>query len=74
MTLVSVAVCVRDGIDWIDGCMESLVNQTHSPIEIILVDDGSIDGSKQKVEDWSKHELVASLRKPLDCQQAEWLH
>ena len=52
MTLVSVAVCVRDGIDWIDGCMESLVNQTHSPIEIILVDDGSIDGSKQKVEDW----------------------
>ena len=53
MTLVSVAVCVRDGIDWIDGCMESLVNQTHSPIEIILVDDGSIDGSKQKVEDLS---------------------
>ncbi|DAC41650.1 MAG TPA: glycosyltransferase [Candidatus Poseidoniales archaeon] len=61
MTLVSVAVCVRDGIDWIDGCMESLVNQTHSPIEIILVDDGSIDGSKQKVEDWSKHELVTCI-------------
>ena len=54
MTLVSVAVCVRDGIDWIDGCMESLVNQTHSPLEIILVDDGSSDGGEQKVRDWSR--------------------
>ena len=50
MTLVSIAVCVRNGVDWIDGCLESLVNQTHSPIEIILVDDGSTDGSKEKSE------------------------
>lgn len=61
MTLVSVAVCVRDGVEWIDGCMESLVNQTHSPLEIILVDDGSIDGGKQKVEEWSNHELVTVI-------------
>ena len=61
MTLVSVAVCVRDGIDWIDGCMESLVNQTHSPLEIILVDDGSSDGGEQKVRDWSNHELVTGI-------------
>ena len=61
MTLVSVAVCVRDGIDWIDGCMESLVNQTHSPLEIILVDDGSSDGGEQKVRDWSNHELVTVI-------------
>ena len=61
MTLVSVAVCVRDGVDWIDGCMESLVNQTHSPLEIILVDDGSSDGGEQKVRDWSNHELVTGI-------------
>ena len=61
MTLVSVAVCVRDGIDWIDGCMESLVNQTHSPLEIILVDDGSIDGGKEKVVKWAEHELVSCI-------------
>ena len=58
MTLVSIAVCVRNGVDWIDGCMESLVNQTHSPLEIILVDDGSTDGGKEKAEDWSNHDLV----------------
>ena len=28
--------------------MESLVNQTHSPLEIILVDDGSSDGGGRK--------------------------
>jgi len=61
LTLVSVAVCVRDGIDWIDGCMESLVNQTHSPLEIILVDDGSIDGGKEKVVKWAEHELVSCI-------------
>ena len=51
MTLVSVAVCVRDGIGWIDGCLESLVNQSHSPIEIILVDDGSTDRTKELLKD-----------------------
>ena len=61
MTLVSVAVCVRDGVDWIDGCMESLVNQTHSPLEIILVDDGSTDGGKEKAVEWSKHDLVTTI-------------
>ena len=61
LTLVSIAVCVRNGVDWIDGCMESLVNQTHSPLEIILVDDGSTDGGKQKVEDWSNHDLVTVI-------------
>ena len=61
LTLVSVAVCVRDGVEWIDGCMESLVNQTHSPLEIILVDDGSSDGGKQKVEEWSNHDLVTVI-------------
>ena len=61
LTLVSIAVCVRDGVDWIDGCMESLVAQTHSPIEIILVDDGSSDGGRDAVEKWSKHELVTTI-------------
>ncbi len=61
MTLVSIAVCVRNGVDWIDGCMESLVNQTHSPLEIILVDDGSTDGGKEKVDEWSKHEHVTTI-------------
>ena len=41
--LVSVTVCVRDGLEWVDGCMESLLQQTWRPLEIIAVDDGSTD-------------------------------
>ncbi len=61
MTLVSITVCVRDGIQWVDGCMEALVNQTHSPIEVILVDDGSKDGSRDAVLAWGEHELVTVI-------------
>jgi len=61
VTLISIAVCVRNGVDWIDGCMEALINQTHSPLEIILVDDGSKDGSTQKVKDWADNELVSVI-------------
>ena len=66
MTLISVAVCVRNGVDWIDGCMESLVQQSHSPLEIILVDDGSTDGSQHKVKEWESHDFVTVInQKPL---------
>jgi len=61
LTLVSVAVCVRDGQQWIDGCMDSLVGQTHQELEIILVDDGSKDGGKEIVERWSGHEKVTTI-------------
>ncbi|MCP2504220.1 MAG: glycosyltransferase family 2 protein, partial [Candidatus Poseidoniaceae archaeon] len=54
--LVSVTVCVRDGIDWVDGCVESLIAQTYRPLEIIAVDDGSSDGSKEKLLAWHQEE------------------
>ena len=54
--MVSVTVCVRDGIHWIDECLESLVAQTYRPLEIIAIDDGSIDGSKEKLLLWNDPE------------------
>lgn len=43
--LVTITVCVRDGVQWIDGCLEALLNQSYRPLEIIAVDDGSSDQS-----------------------------
>tara|TARA_B100001540_G_scaffold292761_1_gene291328 strand:- start:3369 stop:4409 length:1041 start_codon:yes stop_codon:yes gene_type:complete len=66
MTLVSVNVCVRNGVEWIDDCIQSLIDQTHRPLEIILVDDGSTDGSKDKVQKWGENDLVSVIiQKPI---------
>jgi len=51
--LISITVCVRDGVQWVDGCMEALQNQTYRPLEIIAVDDGSVDGSTEKLLKWN---------------------
>ena len=53
--LISVTVCVRDGVHWIDDCLQSLVEQTYRPLEIIAVDDGSTDGSTEKLTQWKNY-------------------
>lgn len=49
---ISVIVPVYNVYDWLDACMESLVNQSFRDFEVILVDDGSTDGSDLKCEGW----------------------
>jgi glycosyltransferase involved in cell wall biosynthesis len=43
--LVSVIVPVYNIADYLDECIQSIINQTYSNIQIILVDDGSTDES-----------------------------
>ena len=50
--LVTITVCVRDGVQWIDGCLEALLNQSYRPLEIIAVDDGSSDQSCKALHKW----------------------
>ena len=49
MPKVSVIVPVYNVEDYIEKCLDSLVNQTLKDIEIIVVNDGSTDGSKEKI-------------------------
>ena len=45
MNKVSIIVPVYNTKDYIIRCVDSLVNQTYKDIEIILVNDGSLDNS-----------------------------
>ena len=45
MDLVSVIIPVYNVENFLDRCIASVTNQTFSNIEVILVDDGSTDGS-----------------------------
>ena len=52
--LISIIVPAYNVETYIDRCMESLVNQTHTNIEIILVDDGATDSTGLKCEEWGQ--------------------
>lgn len=51
---VSIIVPVYNVEQYLDKCVESLITQTYRNIEILLVDDGSLDNSPQKCETWAK--------------------
>ena len=44
---VSVTVCVRNGAHWIEGCLDSLLEQTYTSFEVLVVNDGSTDGAEE---------------------------
>ncbi len=52
--LISVIVPVYNVEKYLDRCVESIVNQTYTNLEIILVDDGSPDNCPKMCDDWAK--------------------
>ena len=52
--LLSVIVPVYKVEEYLNQCVESIINQTYSNLEIILVDDGSPDNCPAMCDDWAK--------------------
>lgn len=50
--LISIIVPVYNVKEYLDDCINSLVGQTYTHLEIILIDDGSTDGSGQLCDIW----------------------
>lgn len=51
--LVSVIIACYNGEKFIDQCMDMLINQTYSNIEIIVCDDSSTDNSLGLLKQWA---------------------
>ncbi len=49
--LVSVIVPVYDGHDQIARCLQGIMSQDYAPLEILVIDDASTDGSLQRIND-----------------------
>lgn len=52
--LISVIVPVYNTEKYLDKCMQSILGQTYGNLEIILIDDGSTDGSSEKCDSYAK--------------------
>ncbi len=52
--LISVIVPVFNAEKYVNRCIDSILNQTYENLEVILVNDGSSDGSIKICEKWQK--------------------
>lgn len=56
MDLISVIVPVYQVEAYLDRCVQSIVDQTYTNLDIILVDDGSPDRCPQMCDEWAKRD------------------
>ena len=56
MVLVNVLIPSYNHGKFISETIESVLNQTFKNFEFIIIDDCSIDNSKEKIENYSKHD------------------
>ncbi|HUF89933.1 MAG TPA: glycosyltransferase [Gemmatimonadota bacterium] len=76
---------VRDGEDHVDRAIESLVGQTLTDLEILAVDDGSADGTPERLARWAGRDgrvrvlsqptggIVPALERARAAARGRWL-
>ncbi|HJA92887.1 MAG TPA: glycosyltransferase [Candidatus Eisenbergiella merdipullorum] len=63
--LISVIVPVYNGEKYLSDCLESLLGQTHEELEILVIDDGSADGSAALCESFARKDgRIRLIRQP----------
>lgn len=54
--LVSIVVAIYNVKNYVQQCIESITHQSYQNLEIILIDDGSTDGSEKIVDSFAKQD------------------
>lgn len=70
MPLVSVIVSAYNVQDYIESCMDSLLNQTYPYFEIIVCDDGSTDHTAEILQKYKKDPRIRLLQNHRNRKQA----
>lgn len=60
---ITISVALYNNAPYIERCMESIINQTYHNLEIIVVDDGSTDGSLEKCKKYASDQRVRIYEK-----------
>ena len=83
--LISVIVPVYNVDEFLDACLQSIVDQSYPRLEILVVDDGSTDGSGNKCDRWAERdERIRVIHQPngglssarntaLDAMSGDWV-
>ncbi len=54
--LISVIIPAHNVENYIDKCLNSLINQTHKELEVIIIDDGSTDRTPAIADEWASRD------------------
>lgn len=66
MSKVSVIVPIYNSEKTINRCVESIINQTYKDIEILLINDGSIDNTLNILNDYAnKDKRIVVINKKM---------
>lgn len=63
MNKVSIIVPIYNEEENLKKCIDSLLNQTYKELEIILINDGSTDGSKKIIDSYKDSRIIAIHKK-----------
>ena len=69
MPLVSLIVPVYKAEKWLHRCVDSILAQTMTDFELLLIDDGSPDRSGEICDEYAKQDILRQLEEDKPCEE-----
>jgi glycosyltransferase involved in cell wall biosynthesis len=63
---ISVVMPVRNALPFLDESIESILNQTFTDFEFVIIDDASIDGTTARLREWAERDERIRLYEALE--------